>query len=298
MKFLFLFFFLLSPLTSFSQDTKDLTPLEITERFLGKDGFSDKNLYLCCEMKPDIESDSTLGQVVSDSVSRSFELLYQDSIFAVTSVELSTVKFKQNWYFYFKRNTYWTIETMRALAMTGFAAKIVEQYENVSDDSLKKMDSLLSIKADSLISLTSDSLREKGAAFLKSYSILKSVRQAKLELSSDKELIEYFLEHKNSFVNLVNIFVENFQSIEEGEKKFNEDPGIIKSLDSLAIHRFSFGNDFSDGKAGYCFLIGGILDNMVGFFYQPDKTKVPKMSKSGFIMIRDMGDGWYVYKTT
>lgn len=298
MKSLLFFLILLSPLISFSQDLKDLSPLEITERFLGKDGFRDKNLYLCCEMKPDIESDSTLGQIIADSVSRSYELLYQDTIFAVTSVELSTSKLKQNWYFYFKRDKYWVIETMRALAMTGFAAKIVEQYENVSEDSLKKLDSLLSTKADSLISLKSDSLGEKGAAFLKNFSVLKSVKQAKLELSSDKELIEYFFKHKNSFVNLVNIFTENFEQSENGEKNFNEDAAIIKSLDSLAIHSFSFGNDFTEGKVGYCFLIGGILDNMVGFFYEPDRTKVPKMSKSGFIMIRELGNGWYLYKTT
>lgn len=284
MKSLLFFLILLSPLNSFSQDLKDLTPLDITERFLGKDGFSDKNLYLCCEMKPDIESDSTLGQVIADSVSRSFELLYQDSIFAVTSVELSTSKIKQNWYFYFKRDTYWVIETMRSLVMTGIAAKLVEAYENVSEDSLKRMDSLVLVKSDSFK--------------VKRISILKTLKQARLELSSDKELLEYFLEHKNSFVNLVNIFTENFEQTENGEKNFNEDEIIIKSLDSLAIHRFSFGNDFTEGKVGYCFLIGGILDNMVGFFYEPDKTKVPKISKSGFIMIREIGDGWYLYKTT
>lgn len=274
--FLFLLI-LLSPLSSFSQDLKDLTPLEITERFLGKDGFSDKNLYLCCEMKQDMKADSSLGQYITDSVSRSFELLYQDSTSAVTSVELSTSKSEQDWYFYFKRDSYWKIEAMRALAMTGFAAKLLEMYENMSEDSLKIFESLLPGKRN----------------------IKKDIMRYRLELSSDKELIQYFTENKNSFERLKNIYFDGgFDKMEDWGEKFNNDSLIKESFDSLLISSFTSIGRFESGMAKNCFSLGGMLDNTFGYFYEPDRTKVPKISKSGFIMIREIGDGWYLYKTT
>ena len=51
-------------------------------------------------------------------------------------------------------------------------------------------------------------------------------------------------------------------------------------------------------KGSLFFLIGGITDNSVGYFYIKDERNVPEMSPSHFIMIRSLGDGWYLYKTT
>jgi hypothetical protein len=41
-----------------------------------------------------------------------------------------------------------------------------------------------------------------------------------------------------------------------------------------------------------------MIDNTVGYFYEPDKTKIPEINPSEIIMIREIGDGWYMYKTT
>ncbi|MBS1515090.1 MAG: hypothetical protein JSS63_08655 [Bacteroidetes bacterium] len=281
MKFLTFIFFFISSSVLHSQN---LSPLEITQKFFGKDGFPEKNKYLCCDMKEDIKSDSTIGQQMPDSVEREFEVLYQDSIEAVTAVNLSLGKHKENWYIFFKKDTEWKIQAMRALAMTGFAAKILEQYENVSEDSLRKLDSLMLKATDTVPS--------------KRINIRKFIMQCRLELFSDKELIQYFLDNKPAFTRLLNIYFEKFKGSENAQENFCKDPDIIKALDSLNLHMFTYESRFESGTAENCFMIGGMLDNTFGFFYEKDKNKIPKIKKSGFIMIREIGDGWYLYKTT
>jgi hypothetical protein len=42
----------------------------------------------------------------------------------------------------------------------------------------------------------------------------------------------------------------------------------------------------------------GVVDNYVGFFWTSDPAKLPSMSPSNYIVIRDLGGGWYLYRTT
>ena len=41
-----------------------------------------------------------------------------------------------------------------------------------------------------------------------------------------------------------------------------------------------------------------MIDNSVGYLYCKNPDDVPLMSDNGYIMIRDLGNGWYLYKTT
>lgn len=42
----------------------------------------------------------------------------------------------------------------------------------------------------------------------------------------------------------------------------------------------------------------GQLDNSVGFIYVKDKKDLPEMNPGRIIMIREITNGWYIYKTT
>lgn len=42
----------------------------------------------------------------------------------------------------------------------------------------------------------------------------------------------------------------------------------------------------------------GIVDNYVGFFWTSDPGQLPDMSPSNYIVIRNLGGGWYLYRTT
>jgi hypothetical protein len=62
-------------------------------------------------------------------------------------------------------------------------------------------------------------------------------------------------------------------------------------ISSISTGDFELGN-------GINFLIGGMLDNTVGYLYVKDKNDLPEMNSDSVIMIREIGDGWYIYKTT
>ncbi len=42
----------------------------------------------------------------------------------------------------------------------------------------------------------------------------------------------------------------------------------------------------------------GYADNSVGFFWTSDPALLPRMSPSSYIVIQDLGGGWYLYRTT
>ena len=46
------------------------------------------------------------------------------------------------------------------------------------------------------------------------------------------------------------------------------------------------------------FIIGGMIDNTVGYIYISKGQSIPKMNPSRLIMLREIGDGWYIFKTT
>jgi hypothetical protein len=52
-------------------------------------------------------------------------------------------------------------------------------------------------------------------------------------------------------------------------------------------------------KQGYVqIIIGGILDNSVGFIFVPDHVSPPQMDAGDFILIEPIKDGWFLFKTT
>ena len=87
------------------------------------------------------------------------------------------------------------------------------------------------------------------------------------------------------------------------EKEKAEEERSIKLIENLKTdYQKLFVSSVSTGgyELGNCinFLIGGMLDNSVGYIYVKDKNDLPEMNPSRVIMIREIGNGWYIYKTT
>lgn len=264
---IFALFIILGFRESFSQD---LTPLEITEKFFGPDEFKEKRKYLCCDMKDYILEDSTYGQFVYPYVQRNYEIIELNDSYAVTSVLLVDSVFKTNIYAYFKKEDTWKMEGIRALAMTGIAGMLLMMHDSLSQDSIEV-------------------LKKKDPDYV------YRIENIRLELSSDQEIIQYFRDNKNKFDEILNYYTshnyhQQDDSVTKNDEKFQE---LVK----IALLHSVRSCDRAD-ESSICFLIGGILDNMVGYMYQPDSSKVPVINKSNYIIIREIGNGWYLYKTT
>jgi len=108
-------------------------------------------------------------------------------------------------------------------------------------------------------------------------------------------LEELLLEFEKMNEKDIEEFIQSEEDIQTKEDFYYE-MNNIKLILKLLIR------DLNDYKI-FCadclgFTVGGMIDNTVGYFYLEDKNKLPKMNTSRIIMIRKIGDGWYLYKTT
>ena len=170
--------------------------------------------------------------------------------------------------------------------MTGMVAQIKDMLENLTD---AQVDSIVGHSASDTLGISMFKSR-------KEYEV--ELGNARLTLSSDKELIAYFKENEKKIEKLKNDLIANgILTTERGLKDMDQENEFRDRLDELFLN--SVGPDiFFGSPANLNFTIGGMLDNTVGYLYIKDKENVPKMNPSRFIMLREIGNGWYLYKTT
>ncbi len=273
---LFTIFFIL-PFFIFGQ--QNLTPLQITEHYLSPNVFKDKAKYFCCELETESSADETLGQRLPVFVNRKCELIEQNDSAAVVAIELKEPEFGVDYYLYFEKKQNWQAKSMRSLAMTSWGFDIFNDLKKISQDSIEQF----------------NKENPSGYAF--------EMGNTKLWISLDSEIIAHFNQNKSLFEEVIDIVKrkEYFKSSDTQTdfENVKKDSRINEILNKIFIKRLSITNE----EAAECdncleFHIAGMVDNSVGFFYQPDPTKVPKISGTTFILIKKIGNGWYLYKTT
>jgi len=253
---------------------KEKTPLEISEIVFGNSGFDHTEILpFCCEMHEVNFRDSSLGQMLPPQTERKYSLLFQNDSVAVVAISLSLAGEFQDFYAYFVKLDNWHIETMRTLAKTDVIRKVLSDIEKLSPDEALKV------------------IEKSGYDDLDKY-----IKRIKLLLSSDSNIEQYFNDNKSEFQQIAN-YISTEKNLESSDDiiKLNVDEYIKSSLKTLLIDKLVPAEEEGEFIG---FLIGGILDNTAGYFYQPDSKKVPPISKNLYIMIKSLGNGWYMYKTT
>ncbi|CAK9254278.1 unnamed protein product [Sphagnum jensenii] len=141
-----------------------------------------------------------------------------------------------------------------------------------------------------------DSIGLDGYLFFKKEGIWK-LGNAKLTLASDEAIIAHFNTHKVDFEQLRHKVLDRLQSTKpESRDTLNIASEVKPDLRRLLIQSVHTGQNGCEECME--FLIGGVLDNTVGYYYFTDKKYVPAMSPDRLIMLREIGHGWYVFKTT
>lgn len=274
MKQLYIFFLLLLGSSCPAKNAVEQTPLSITENFFRFEGFAEKSKYLCCEAAEDFPPDSTFGQFIPKYISRNYEQLYVNNSTAVIAVELADSAKKNDFYVYFKKDSIWKIEAIRSLALSGIVEQTLAYLEKTPREELNAMN-------------------EKIYGKKNMPDIDFEIANSRLLLSSDKELIEHFKKNKKIFKDIAGYYTD--KGFIQNSTPAKDDAHLQKLLKEIFISHIG-ADDM--GQVDICLTIGGMVDNTVGYFYQPDTMNVPKMDKAGYIMIRDLGEGWYLFKTT
>jgi hypothetical protein len=259
----------------FAQSPGDtLSPLRIVEKYVSPNEFPEKMRHFCCEMYQEWMAPKTLGQQLGATVQRDVHLLYQDTAKAVVTVWLHDSVTSMDVYFYLQHRNVWTVYAVRSLVMRDFAKQ-----------ELKHLDSI--------------PLEQRGKSYTEKsgHTWEFDYNNAMIWGSADTLLVSRFRSQQAEFEKLEKMREKKFP-LKQTDSVYTyalRDKKIKKQADKLFIR-----NILIDKRApgSILYLIGGVLDNTVGYLYQPDPTKVPQVSAGYFILIRPIGNGWYLFKTT
>ncbi len=180
-------------------------------------------------------------------------------------------------YCYLTKGNVWKITAFRALAMNGFMEQMVAGMEEMPDAEI-----------DDFIR-HSDTLNTKEDFYL----FLESM---KLTLALDDTIIEHFKAHEKEFESLKDEVLKIVSNIKEQENRtINLNEKITKKYKKLLISMISTSMYCENG---FECIIGGMVDNTVGYLYIPNNEAVPEMNPNRLIMLCEIGNGWYLFKTT
>lgn len=260
-----------------------LAPLDIAKRIFNKDTLPDIDNYITGEYKGQPN-----GQDLAKGVTTKFLVLGQTENKAVIEMTiLDTSGNGLDTYLHFVKDTIWKMTAFRALAQTGIIEQEIVELEKMTpqqiDEIITKASKNKNKSDDGMFSSKEDYDFELG--------------NAKLTISLDDNIIKHFLDNKTEFERIKDSVINELTTKKADEER---EESLIQNLKSdyknLFISSVSLGIDQFNNCIN--FLIGGILDNSVGYLYVKDKKDLPEMNPDRIIMIREIGNGWYIYKTT
>jgi hypothetical protein len=257
-------------------------PMELAKKIFGKDSLTNIQNYIVGEY----EGRPNGQDLQKGSITR-FTLLGQTeekSVVAMNILDSTGIGFDT--YLHFEKHTTWKMSALRALAMTGMIEQVKAQLEKMTP---QQVDSIV------IKNKTKDESGNSQFESREDYNFL--LGNTKLTLESDENIIKHFLVNKIAFERIKNLVLKQLKN-----EKMNTNQGVklIENLKTDYQKLFISSISARDYELGNCinFLIGGILDNSVGYIYVKDKKDLPEMTSNKVIMIREIGKGWYIYKTT
>jgi hypothetical protein len=250
-----------------------ISPLRVIQKYISPNPFPNKIEYFCCELSAEWHADSTLGQQLNTKVQRYAQVIFQDTGHATIAVWLHDSTTSVDVYFYLVHKRVWTVYSARSLAM-----------KDVAEKELLRLDSIPK--------------KNRGSAYTKTHGHTYDFEYANLQLwkNSDTALVSFFRKNQKTFTSIQNSLVKKgFTKNDSLVVKAMMDKKIRKSTDKVLIRNFQYDKHY---PGCIFYLIGGMVDNTVGYMYQPDPKKLPLVTEKHYILIRPIGNGWYLFKTT
>ncbi|MGS2727142.1 hypothetical protein ACU8DI_11085 [Psychroserpens sp. BH13MA-6] len=181
-------------------------------------------------------------------------------------------------YTHLKKDKDWKIEAFRALAMTGLMEKALLEMEKLTEEQIATL------------------IQQDNESFKSKEDFYQQLEHIKLTLALDDTIIKHFEKNREKFEELKNELQNTkVDKNEQSYRKINLGKQIKTDYKKLLINTISTAYNC---EGCFEFLIGGMIDNTVGYLYIPNEQNVPKMNPSRIIMIRKIGNGWYLFKTT
>ncbi|MET0393302.1 MAG: hypothetical protein ABW019_09180 [Chitinophagaceae bacterium] len=225
------------------------------------------------------------GQDLNDGTFTKFTLLEQTAQKAVIGMTITDSSGRGiDTYLYFKKDTTWKMSAFRSLAMTGIIEQMKLGLERMTPQEI-----------DQVITKSKDNKKDDFSMFASREEYDYLLGNARLILDLDENIIQHFRANQAAFERIRDLALQRLEN-EKPENKGGADPAEDLKTD----YRKLFITSVKAGRCDNCadFLIGGMLDNSVGYLFVKDKKDLPEMDADNFIVIKEIGNGWYLYKTT
>jgi len=256
-------------------NAQEFQPLELVEKVFTDKKFSKRTAKFSTGEYKGRPNANGLGE----KTNLNFRLLSQSENLAVVNITIiDSLGNGIDTYAHLKKVKKWKIEAFRALAMTGILEQLKSEFEKMTEQQI-----------DSLIKTDEEAFKSKE-------DFMREFENIKLTLALDDTIIEHFEKNKEKFEQLNNKLLNiKIEEDEQSYRKINLGRKIQSDYRELLIHSIS-----PRYKCDNCFeyVIGGMIDNTVGYMYIPNGQTLPKMNPSRLIMLREIGNGWYLFKTT
>ncbi|OGX82029.1 hypothetical protein BEN47_05265 [Hymenobacter lapidarius] len=256
-----------------------LEPLQIAEQFVAPAGWPKMRDYLCCEAAGQARRE-TLGQRIPARLRRVCQLVRQGPATAVVAVELRDSVDRRDFYLHFgKEAGTWKLLAIRNLAMTHLGPPMVDILSNMPPAEVAEYDHK---HPDASHAFTLGNLR--------------------LWTSADADIAAHFARNRTDFQQLLRLVQTGRYfapaqpaAAPTGEQAANADPAVHALLRKLFLAQVTR----RETNCASCleFVIGGKVRSTVGLLYQPTAALLPAMHPDHLIVLKPLGDGWYLYKT-
>ncbi|WP_141106588.1 hypothetical protein [Hymenobacter gelipurpurascens] len=266
-----------------TQAAQPLKPLQIAEQFVAKSGWADMKNYLSGEAAGQARNQS-LGQQIPANLERRCQLLQQDQRTAVVAVELLDSVSRNDIYLHFRRDSTtakapWKLEAVRSLSMTQLGPPMLKLLTEMPPAEVAQYN-------------------QKHPAAPHDF-MLGNIR---LWIGSDADIQQHFRRNQAAFQRAAQLiqarqyFTAAPDTAGLGEQAANSAVELQALLQPLYISRVT--RRYLGCATCLEFIIGGVSGNTVGLFYQPKPEQVPAMTPDHIIVIKPLGNGWYLFKTT
>jgi len=224
------------------------------------------------------------GRDLDENFNLHFLLLMQDENNAIVAMKINDEDGNGiDYYLFFRKEIVWKMHAIRSLYIPRWFISMVNELEQMTNEEITN---IINSNNEFVIFSTIDE-----------YNFW--VGNGRLILETDDNIINHFIENKEKFERLRDLAIREFEELfpdRNIEGRINLISDFESEFRRLYISSISVGG--IEFGLSLNFLIGGILDNSVGFIYTNDPRNLPRMSPNRVIMIREIGDGWYIYKTT
>lgn len=188
-------------------------------------------------------------------------------------------------YLYMRKTDNWRLSMWRSLTETNYQTELLEELEGMSEEDRREYIKEAATDPDSDFWL-----------FRNEDEYTYRLGNARLVMATDTEMIRHFRNHESSFNGLKEPALKKLAEL-KAEESLATDliPDKKSEYNKLFIVDVQRG---THGNTGNCvlFVISSTLSNEQGYLYAPTPNDVPYNNPNSFILVRPLGNGWYLYK--